>query len=143
MNRGGRRRSSPVTGSMDNPNNMQVGSPHSGEHNYDDGGRSRAAFQGGDRMGYDRGTRGPGPLAGAGELYYGTHGGPGKAASRYAEMDPGQSPQRKTPGPDVQGMSYYKSGNPPPKGYKTPGGGMRSTGKDTGRIGKNRSSSTY
>lgn len=61
-------------------------------------------------------SKGPGPMAGAGEL---PARGPGKAASRYARggRDPSETPNRPTPG-SPSGISIYKAGNPPPKGYR-------------------------
>ncbi len=57
---------------------------------------------------------GPGPIPGAGEL---PGRGPGAAASRYAPRDPSETPVAKTPGPP-SGISVYKAGNAPPKGYR-------------------------
>ena len=59
-------------------------------------------------------TKGSGPMPGAGEL---PPRGPGAAASRYATRDPGETPMAKTPSAP-SGISTYKAGNPPPKGYR-------------------------
>lgn len=66
-----------------------------------------------------RGARkGTGDEPGAGELH--TPGeGPGPAARRYAGMPAEAYPSRKTPsGSAPGGMSVYKEGNPPPRGYR-------------------------
>jgi len=87
-------------------------------------------------------SKGRGPIAGAGEQQYGTHGDPGRAARGYAGMPSGAYPSRKTPTADVGKISVYESGNPPPRGYSQGGGGMRS-GASSGRIGRTKASSTY
>jgi hypothetical protein len=72
-------------------------------------------------------SKGSGPVPGAGQLDYGYHGNPGKAASRYVGMDPGEYPSRKTPNSQVGKMDVYKEGNPPPRGYSQ--GGPRRSGR--------------
>lgn len=59
-------------------------------------------------------SKGPGPVAGAGEM---PARGPGAAAKRYAQRDPGETPMAKTPG-SPSGISTYRAGSPPPRGYK-------------------------
>ncbi len=62
-------------------------------------------------------SKGAGPMAGAGEL---PPKGPGKAAMKYARggRDRMETPNAPTPSADVKGLSVYKAGNPPPRGYK-------------------------
>lgn len=76
-------------------------------------GRAQAAPSGplGRAVGF--GTFGAGPVAGAGEL---PRRGPGRAAMR-TNPDGRASENRPVPG-NPGGISRYKSGNPPPRGYR-------------------------
>jgi hypothetical protein len=59
-------------------------------------------------------SKGTGPVGGAGEM---RAVGPGPAAARKMGMPAEAYPSRQTPG-NPSGISVYKQGNPPPKGYR-------------------------
>jgi hypothetical protein len=118
----------------------RAGGNKDAEHNYEsDGGyKSRGSGSlGGDRMGYDRGSRGRYGDS-AGELNYDRHGTPGPAARRYVGMPEGMYNSRKTPDSNVR-TSVYREGDPPPKGFQQ----SAVRGADNGRIGRSKASSTY
>jgi hypothetical protein len=63
------------------------------------------------------------------------HGQPGRAATRYIKTTPvGYKPRTATRA-DIE---QYKSGNPPPPGYRTPGGGIRTGAAESGDPYANR-----